>query len=80
MPIKDIALKNYRKQWTKEMGGERGSGRSVVMAGRHDDDDDDDDDDVLINKSVLWEFCFFPEYSRFLEKTRIKNSKPYEIY
>ena len=32
-----------RKRWTIEKGGERGSGRSPLVA-RHDDDDDDDDD------------------------------------
>ena len=40
VPIQDVALKTYRVQWTIEMGGVRGSGRSVLAA-RHDDDDDD---------------------------------------
>ena len=40
VPIWDIALKTSRKQWTIEMGSERGSGRSVLAAW-HDDDDDD---------------------------------------
>ena len=35
----DVALKTYRKRWTIEKGGGRGSGRSVLMA-RHDDDDE----------------------------------------
>ena len=39
VPIYDVALKTYRKQWTIEKGGGRGSGRSV-LAVRHDDDDD----------------------------------------
>ena len=43
VPIQDVALKTYRKQWTIEKGGGRGSGRSELMA-RHDDDGDDDDD------------------------------------
>ena len=38
--IKDITLKTYREQWRIETGGERGSGRSLLVA-RHDDDDDD---------------------------------------
>ena len=41
VPIQDIALKTYRKRWTIEKGGRRGSGISVQMA-RHDDPDDDD--------------------------------------
>ena len=40
VPIQDIALKTYREQWTMEMDGERGSGKSVLAA-PHDDDDDD---------------------------------------
>ena len=39
MPIRDVAMKTCRKQWTIEKGGEKGSGISVLMA-RHDDDDD----------------------------------------
>ena len=35
--IQDIALKTFREQWTIEMGGERGSGRSLLVV-RHDDD------------------------------------------
>ena len=38
VPIRDLALKTCRKQWTIERSGERGSGISVLMA-RHDDDD-----------------------------------------
>ena len=30
VPIQDIALKISRERWTIEMGGERGSGRSVL--------------------------------------------------
>ena len=37
--IQDVALKTCRERWTIEMGGERGSGRSVLPA-RHDEDDD----------------------------------------
>ena len=32
VPIQDVALKTYRKQWTIENGGEKGSGISVLMA------------------------------------------------
>ena len=34
----DTVLKTYRKRWTIETGGGRGSGISVLMV-RHDDDD-----------------------------------------
>ena len=40
VPIQDVALKIYRKQWTIEKGGGKESGISVLMA-RHDDDDDE---------------------------------------
>ena len=43
MPIQDAALGTYWERWTIEVGGEWGSGRSV-LAVWHDDDDDDDDD------------------------------------
>ena len=36
--IQDIALKTSWEQWTIEMGGERGSWRSM-LAVRHDDDE-----------------------------------------
>ena len=39
--IQDVDLKTYRKRWTIEKDGERGSEISVLVA-RHDDDDDDD--------------------------------------
>ena len=32
VPIHDVALKTYRKRWTIERGGGRGSVRSVLMA------------------------------------------------
>ena len=38
VPIRDVALKTYWKQWTIGTGGERGSGISVLIA-RHDDND-----------------------------------------
>ena len=38
VPIQDVALKTYQERWTIEMGGGRGSKRSV-LAVRHDDDD-----------------------------------------
>ena len=40
--IQEVALKTYRKRWTIETSGERGSVRSELAA-RHDDDDDDDE-------------------------------------
>ena len=44
VPIRDVALKTCRKQWTIEKGAEKGSGVSVLRA-RHDDDDD-----IIVNK------------------------------
>ena len=38
VPIRDVALKTCRKQWSTEKGGEKRSEISVLMA-RHDDDD-----------------------------------------
>ena len=38
LPIRDVAQKICRKQWTLWRGGLRGSGISVLMA--QDDDDD----------------------------------------
>ena len=32
VPIKDVVLKTYRKQWTIGRGGDRGSGISVLAA------------------------------------------------
>ena len=40
VPIQDVALKTYRERWTVETGGERGSGRSVLVV-QHDVDDND---------------------------------------
>ena len=37
VPIRYVALKTYRKQWTIGRGGKRGSGISVLIA-RHDDE------------------------------------------
>ena len=39
VPIVDVALKSYRKQWMIGSGDEKGSGISALMV--HDDDDDD---------------------------------------
>ncbi len=39
VPIRDVALRTCRKQWTTGRSGERGS-RISVPAARHDDDDD----------------------------------------
>ena len=38
VPMQNVTLKTYWKQWTIERGGERRSGISVLIA-RHDDDD-----------------------------------------
>ena len=32
VPLQDVALKTYQKQWTIEKGGGRGSGISMPMA------------------------------------------------
>ena len=40
VPMQDATLKAYRIRWTKEKGGGRGSGISVLLV-RHDVDDDD---------------------------------------
>ena len=42
VPILNVVLKTYRKQWTIGRGNERGSGISVLIA-RHVDVDDDDE-------------------------------------
>ena len=39
MPIRDVVLKTYRKQWAIGRGGERESEISILIA-RYDDDDD----------------------------------------
>ena len=50
VPIRGVVLKTFREPWAIEMGGERGSGRSVLPA-RHDYDDDDDlASDLMISK------------------------------
>ena len=38
VPVQDVAMKTSQEQWMIEMGGKRGSERSV-LAVRHDDDD-----------------------------------------
>ena len=40
VPIRDVALRTGRKQWTIGRCGERGSGISMVIA-LHDDSDDE---------------------------------------
>ena len=39
VPIRDVALKTFRKWWMIESGDERGSMRSVLMAQNDNDDD-----------------------------------------
>ena len=41
VPLQDVARKTSWEQWTIEMGGEKGSGKSM-LAMRCDDDDDDE--------------------------------------
>ena len=36
VPIRDVALRTYPKQWTIGRGGEKGSGISVLMAGHEE--------------------------------------------
>ena len=45
-PLQDVALKTCRKQWTIEKGGEKESGRSVLME-RHNDNE-------LIHLFIHW--------------------------
>ena len=40
VPIRDVALRIYRMQWTIGRCAERDSGTSVLIV-RHDDDEDD---------------------------------------
>ena len=40
MPIRDVALMTYQKQWTVGRGGGRKSGISVLMAQLNEDDDE----------------------------------------
>ena len=42
VPIRDAFLKTCRMKWTREKGGEKWSGVSVLMA-RHDDEEDDEE-------------------------------------
>ena len=41
VPIWDVALRIYRKQWTIGRCGEIGSGISVLIGLHYDDDDDE---------------------------------------
>ena len=41
VPIRDVAWKTSREQWTIVVSGERGSGNSVLAAWYDDDDDDE---------------------------------------
>ena len=49
-----VAWKTYRKRWTIETSGVRGSGKSV-QASRHDDDDDDSS--LWENKAIFRPIC-----------------------
>ena len=40
VPIQDVVLKTYRKQWTIEKSSDKGPGISVLMARYNDDDDE----------------------------------------
>ena len=74
VPIQDIAWKTSRERWMIEMGGERGSGRSVLAA-RHDDDDDDDDDKYTqiysIHRWIRFQFLCLMAYQPSLSERRI---------
>ena len=62
VPIRDVALRTCRKQWTIGKGSERGSGISVLIA-RHDNDDDDDDEQTTPHNatlSQLIQYFWFP--------------------
>ena len=52
VPIQGVAMKTYRKRWTIEKGGRRGSGISALVTW-HDYDDDDDDDDLFLKIRLL---------------------------
>ena len=47
VPIRNVALKTCRKQWTLRRGGERGSRIFVLIAQQDDDDDDEEAINVL---------------------------------
>ena len=50
VPIRDVALRTCRKQWTIGRGGERES-RIFMLIERHDDDDDDDYESIIKQKA-----------------------------
>ena len=66
VPIRDVALRTCRKQWTIGRGGERGSGISVLIV-RHDDDDDDIYKCVCVCVwvSIVYKNCFSYKVWRF---------------
>ena len=65
LPIQDVTLKTCRKQWTIRRGGERGSGRSVLMARRDDESfkmqqtiaKDNKTRHDWVGKVIHWELC-----------------------
>ena len=59
VPIRDIALRTCRNQWTIGKGGERGSGISVLIARHHDDDDDLGNRGNMFVFLFVFFFCFF---------------------
>ena len=66
VPIRDVALRTHRKQWTKGSSGERGSGISALIVW-HDDDDD------IWRKRKLLEAKSCNQKSHQKEKNLVKN-------
>ena len=66
VPIRDISLKTCLKQWTKEKGGGRGSGISVLMA-RCDGDDNNDSLDQLCLFFLCRDVCNLLTFAHRLE-------------
>ena len=73
VPIRDVAQKTLRKQWTIGKGGERGSGMSVMIA--RQDDDDDDDLYLIIVICLLVVFKTIRKPSRTYQKTKKKKNR-----
>ena len=67
VPIQNIALKTDRERWTIETGGERGSGRSVLVV-RHDE--------LCVNK---W-FGFVSLFNGISTFVDYLMSKPFKCY
>ena len=64
VPIQDVALKTYRKRWTIERNGEKGSRISVLMA----QPDDNDDDCLFTGPLAKW-----VEYSLMIREAGVQS-------